>query len=61
MQQRVRMRELGVMQEEFVARVAKLNAILDRAGLLNFTITNEDRSPTEVAHEMLIKACWISD
>jgi len=61
MQQRVRMRELGVMQREFIARVGTLNDILDRAELEDFTIANENRSPTEVAREMLAKAGWISD
>jgi hypothetical protein len=60
MQQRVKMRESGVSQQEYVARVATLNAILDRAHLEDFTVTSEDRSVTEVANEMLIKAGWIS-
>lgn len=60
-EQRVKTREPGVRQQEYVARVAKLNAILDRAQLENFTITNENRSLTDVAIEMLAKAGWISD
>lgn len=59
MQQRVQMRESGVSQREYVARVAKLNVILDRARLEDFTITNENRPITEVAHEMLVEARWI--
>jgi hypothetical protein len=61
MQQRVKIRELGVSQREYVTRVARLNAILDRARLEDFTITSENRSPTDTAHEMLVKAGWISD
>jgi hypothetical protein len=61
MEKRVRMRESGVSQREYVARVARLNDILDRARLENFSIANEDRSLTEVAHEMLVKSGWISD
>jgi hypothetical protein len=61
MQNRVKTRESGVSQQGYVARVAKLNAILDRARLEDFTITNENRSLTEVAHEMLVKARWISN
>jgi hypothetical protein len=61
MEERVKMRELGVSQREYVARVAKLSAILDRARLEDFTITNENRSLTEVAHEILVKAGWISN
>src|SRR5579859_6847866 len=61
MEQRVKIRESGALQPEFIVRVAKLNAILDRARLEDFTITNEDRSLTEVAQEMLTKAGWISN
>jgi len=61
MQQRVKMRDLGVSQREYVARVAKLNVILDRARLEDFTITSENRSPTDIAHETLLKAGWISN
>ena len=61
MQQRVRMRESGISQNKYVDRVAKLNAILDRARLEDFTVTNENRLLTDVAQEMLITAGWISD
>jgi hypothetical protein len=61
MQQRVKMREPGVSQRDYVARVEKLNVILDRAHLEDFTINNENRSLTEVAQEMLVKAGWISN
>jgi hypothetical protein len=61
MEQRVKMRESGVSQREYVSRVAKLNIILDRARLEDFTISDENRSVTGVAHEMLLKAGWISD
>ena len=61
MQERVKKRELGIMQGEFVARVKKLNGILDGAGLENFSIVNENRSLSEVARELLVKAGWISD
>src|SRR5216684_3843607 len=60
MKRRVQMRDLGISQREFVARVAKLNVILDRAQLEDFAVTNEDRSLTEVAIEVLVQAGWIS-
>jgi hypothetical protein len=60
MRQRVKTRELGVLQERFVARVAKLNSTLDRARLEDFSVTADDRSLTEIAHEMLLNAGWIS-
>ena len=59
MQQRVKMRETGALQLEYVARVAKLNAILDRAQLEDFRVTNENHALNDVAHELLVKAGWI--
>ena len=61
MQRRVRMRDSGISQREYVARVAKLNVILDRARLEDFAVANENRSLTDVALEMLVKAGWISN
>jgi len=60
MKRRVKMRETGVSQREYIARVARLNVILDRARLEDFSVTNENRPLTDVALEMLIKAGWIS-
>ena len=60
MQERVRMRETGLLQQQYVARVSKLNTILDHARLEDFIVVNENRSVHEVANEMLIKAGWIS-
>ena len=48
------------MQAEYVARGAKLNDLLDRARVENFTVTNENRSLTEVAFEMPANDDWIS-
>lgn len=61
MQKRVRTRESGVLQAQYVDRVAILDAILDHARLEDFIVTNEGRSINDVAQEMLIKAGWISD
>jgi hypothetical protein len=61
MQQRVKMRESGVSEREYVARVANLNLTLDGAQLEDFIVTSERRSVTEVAREMLVKAEWISE
>jgi hypothetical protein len=60
MERRVKERESGVSQREYVARVAKLNVVLDHARLEDFCISSENRSITEVAHEMLVRAGWIS-
>jgi hypothetical protein len=60
MERRVKERESGASQREYVARVAKLNVILDRARLEDLSISTENRSATEVAREMLVRAGWIS-
>jgi hypothetical protein len=61
MKRRVELRDIGMLQRECVARVAKLNVSLDRARIEDFVVTNEDRSLTDVALEMLVKAGWISN
>jgi len=61
MEQRVKERESGVFQRRYVARVAKLNHILNQAHLEDFTINNENRPLTEVAQEMLVQAGWIPE
>jgi hypothetical protein len=60
MKQRVKTRESGLLQQQYVARVAKLNAVLDEARLDDFAVINENRSLTEVAQEALVRAGWIS-
>ena len=60
MKQRVKIRELGIAQSNYVSRISELNSILDRARLEDFTVSNENRSVIEVAEEMLTKAGWIS-
>ncbi|MGC2743868.1 MAG: hypothetical protein WA672_11820, partial [Candidatus Angelobacter sp.] len=59
MQRRVKIRESGTLQQQFVDRVVILDAILDRAALEDFVVVNENRPLSEVAQEMLIKAGWI--
>ena len=59
MKRRVQMRDLGISQREYVTRVERLNVILNRTQLEDFAVTNENRSLTDVALEMLINAGWI--
>jgi len=61
MRQRVIVRESGVLREKFVARVEKLNSILDAARLEDFSVASDNCSVTQTAHEMLLKAGWISE
>ncbi|SRR6266536_3228015 len=59
MEQRVGLRELGTCRGKYIERVKTLNAALDQARLENFSITNEDRSLTEIAKEVLQRARWL--
>ena len=59
MQHRVQTREIGTLQNNYIVRVAELNSILDRAHLEHFSLSNENRSVTEVAQEMLVRAAWL--
>src|SRR5439155_17630352 len=56
MQQRVSMREPGMLREQFIARVAELEALLDRAQLEDFSLVNDDGSVTDVARELLVRS-----
>jgi hypothetical protein len=59
MQTRVRLREPGMFQQDFVNKAASLNARLDAAAVEDFVVINEDRSPTDVAKELLRRAGWV--
>ena len=60
MQERVRIREPGMIQAEAVARAATLADILERARAEDFTVDNgEGRSITDVAREVLSLAGWL--
>jgi len=59
MQQRIRLREPGMLQEQFVARVAELEASLDAASVEDFSVENDGRSVTAVAREILARAGWL--
>ena len=55
---RLRIREPGIRQEEFVQRSRQLDATLNQAALEDFTLRNDDRNVTEVAQELLRRAGW---
>jgi hypothetical protein len=59
MQERVGARDSGQLQRRYVARVAELNTLLDRAQLEDFSVVNEGRSITEVAQEVLMRSGWL--
>jgi adenylylsulfate kinase-like enzyme len=59
LEQRIRQREPGMCQEQFVARARKLDAILDRAAVEDVIERNDGRPVTEVAAAILRQAGWI--
>jgi hypothetical protein len=59
MQRRVALRDPGMLRDTFVARVAELDTLIDRAGLEHFCLSTEGCSVTEVARELLTRAGWI--
>ena len=56
---RLRVREPGIRQAEFLERSRQLEQTLTAAALEDFTITNDSRSVTDVAQELLQRAGWI--
>lgn len=59
MRARVAQREVGHLRDTFVARVAELQRLVDRASLEDFTLSTDDGlSVTDVAREMLARANW---
>jgi hypothetical protein len=61
MQDRLRVREPGILQSDFLRRASDLEAVLDKASIEDFSLTNEHRSVTDVAHEMLVRAGWLDE
>lgn len=59
MQQRLRTREPGMLQQTFVARARELDEILERARLEDFCVANDDRPVTDVAADVLNLAGWL--
>jgi hypothetical protein len=60
MEERVRAREPGMLQAEFVGRVKDLDAVLAKAAVETFTVSNgAGRSITDAARELLDRAGWL--
>jgi hypothetical protein len=59
MEQRVRLREPGMLQASFVGRVADLDACLDAAHLEDFRLENDDTPVTDTARTLLQRAGWL--
>lgn len=61
MEDRVRLREPGMCQAQFVVRVRELECALESARVEDCVVLNDGRSITDVALEMLDRAGWLSD
>ena len=60
MQERIRVREPGMFQAQFIARSAELAGILERTKAEDFTVANGGgQRVTEVAREVLARAGWL--
>jgi hypothetical protein len=60
MRERVWQREFGMLQQQFVDRVEEVEAAIDAAGLEDFSVSNDGRSITDVAREVLERAGWLA-
>jgi predicted kinase len=60
MQDRLRIREPGMLQAQFLARAGELEQILNEASVEDFTVVNDQRSVTDVARELLERAGWLA-
>lgn len=59
MERRIRVREPGMHQEAFVARSRSLDAILNAAGVEDFTMLNDGDDVSKIAVQVLRHAGWI--
>ena len=60
LRRRVAQREVGILRDALVARVDELQVLIDRAQLEQFTLaTDEGRSVTDTARELLSRAQWL--
>jgi predicted kinase len=57
---RLRVREPGMLQNQFLARAVELERALEKADVEDFTIVNDQRPITDVALEVLRRTGWIS-
>ena len=56
---RLRVREPGIRQAEFLERSRHLDGVLTAAALEHFTVANDERPITDVAREFLAYAGWV--
>jgi hypothetical protein len=59
MRDRVRRREPGMLQSQFLERVAALEQLLDAAGVDAVIVDNDNRPVSDVAHDVLRASGWL--
>jgi hypothetical protein len=59
MESRLRIREPGMLQQQFVTRARILEQTLDSARVEHFTVINDQRHITDVARELLEESGWL--
>lgn len=60
LEERLRTREPGMHQAQFIARSRELDQVLDRAHVEDFVVVNDSRNVTDVAREVLRRAGWLA-
>jgi adenylylsulfate kinase len=58
-ERRLRQRDSGQELEEHLRESTEMSRVMDREGLEDFTVANDDRSPGGVAREVLQRVGWI--
>lgn len=57
--ERIRRREIGNLLEDFLSRTDSVAQTIEGAALEAFSVTNEDRRPSELASEILRRLGWL--
>jgi len=58
-ERRLRQRDSGEELEEHLRESVEMSRVMDREGLENFTVANDEGSPGDAAKEVLQRAGWL--
>ena len=56
---RIERREFGQLRDPFIAKTSELAARMDRMGLGDIVVSNDDRDPVDTAREVLQRLGWM--
>ena len=56
---RIRRRDVGALLEDFLRRTDSVAEEIERAGLESFSVSNNDRRPSDVAADILERLGWL--